>query len=238
MLDAIEVRAMLYVSIAWSFLISINSKFVTKYGLSFGGSKIIRTFAPSNHKSGADAAGYQSGVFCATTHRNQNITTPCRVSGQRPGDSALMILTARSVVFICQIHKSNGSVFNHFSPRSAGRHHLLLVADEERDVHVPLCYGCGRAVHPWGSYHRQRSCSSGACVRRHSCSLGCGRWPVSRRRRRRERVLAMPAAEREELLRWVDELSAWIVAVAPLGSERQAWTHLSTLSIIRGHLTT
>lgn len=237
MLDAIEVRAMLYVSIAWSFLISINSKFATKYGLSFGGSKIIRTFAPSNLKCGQDAAAPQARLFlCQRTSRNNNHTTPCQEPGNRPGALAFESLTARSVVFICQI--SNGSVFNHFSPRSAGRHHLLLVADEERDVHVPLWYGCGRAVHPRGSYHRQRSCSSGACVRRHSCSLGCGRWPVSRRRCRRERVLAMPAAEREELLRWVDELSAWIVAVAPLGSERQAWTHLSTLSIIRGHLTT
>lgn len=235
--DAIEVRAMLYVSIAWSFLISIISKFVTKYGLSFGGSKIIRTFAPSKSTYGQDAVESQARLFlCQRTSRSNNHTTPCLGCSNAPGSLVCRALTARSVVFIClDLH---GSVFNHFSPRSAGRHHLLLVADEERDVHVPLCYGCGRAVHPRGSYHRQRSCSSGACVRRHSCSLGCGRWPVSRRRRRRERVLAMPAAEREELLRWVDELSAWIVAVAPLGSERQAWTHLSTLSIIRGHLTT
>lgn len=229
---------MLYVSIAWSFLISINSKFATKFGLSFGGSKNIRTFASSKLSNGGqDAAAPQARLFlCLRTSRV--ITIPRRVRSRETVLEVLPLetLTARSVVLLCQ--NINGSVFNHFSPRSAGRHHLLLVADEERDVHVPLWYGCGRAVHPWGSYHRQRSCSSGACVRRHSCSLGCGRWPVSRRRRRRERVLAMPAAEREELLRWVDELSAWIVAVAPLGSERQAWTHLSTLSIIRGHLTT
>ena len=238
MLDAIEVRAMLYVSIAWSFLISIISKFVTKYGLSFGGSKIIRNFAPSKHYLRPRCRRATStAIFVPTNIESNNHTTPSREPGNRPEGTADRTLTARSVVFICQ-NLSYGSVFNHFSPRSAGRHHLLLVADEERDVHVPLWYGCGRAVHPRGSYHRQRSCSSGACVRRHSCSLGCGRWPVSRRRCRRERVLAMPAAEREELLRWVDELSAWIVAVAPLGSERQAWTHLSTLSIIRGHLTT
>ena len=236
MLDAIEVRAMLYVSIVWSFLISINSKFVTKYGLSFVGSKIIRNFAPSNPICGQEAAEPRSRLFLCHETLNNNHTTPCQEPGNRPGALAYRSLTARSVVLLCQ--NLYGSVFNHFSPRSAGRHHLLLVADEERDVHVPLCYGCGRAVHPWGSYHRQRSGSSGACVRGHSCSLGCGRWPVSRRRCRRERVLAMPAAEREELLRWVDELSAWIVAVAPLGSERQAWTHLSTLSIIRGYLTT
>lgn len=80
--------------------------FRKKTGKSFGVSKIMRIFAASNHNSGMKTAGITSSLFCVHTYRINGITTPSRESGQRPGDSAIVILTARSVVSLCQNHNS------------------------------------------------------------------------------------------------------------------------------------
>ena len=80
--------------------------FRKKTGKSFGGSKIMLIFAASNHNSGMKTAGITSSLFCVHTYRINGITTPSRESGQRPGDSAIVILTARSVVSLCQNHNS------------------------------------------------------------------------------------------------------------------------------------
>lgn len=69
---------------------------------SFGASKRFRIFAASNHQCGMRTAGITSSLFYAHTYRINGITTPCPEPGNRPGVSALMSLTARSVVSLCQ----------------------------------------------------------------------------------------------------------------------------------------
>ena len=76
--------------------------FRKKIGNSFGGCKIMTIFAASNHQCGLRTAGITSSLFYAHTYRNNGITTPCPEPGNRPGVSALMSLTARSVVSLCQ----------------------------------------------------------------------------------------------------------------------------------------
>ena len=73
---------------------------------SFDGSRIIPIFAPSNLKSGMKTAGITSSLFCVHTYGINGITTPSRVSGQRPGVSTVMNLTARSVVSLLSNLKS------------------------------------------------------------------------------------------------------------------------------------
>lgn len=59
-------------------------------------------FAASNPKCSTNAAvPLRPAFFVANFFRNNSTTTPCRVSGNRPGDFAFRILTARSVVFLC-----------------------------------------------------------------------------------------------------------------------------------------
>ena len=72
---------------------------------SFGVSKIMLIFAASNHKCGAETAGITSSLFCTPTYRINGITTPSPEPGNRPGVSALMNLTARSVVSLLSKHK-------------------------------------------------------------------------------------------------------------------------------------
>ena len=60
------------------------------------------TFASSKQSSGTETAGTASCLFCIPTYRINGIATPCRVSGNRLGVSAILSLTARSVVFLCQ----------------------------------------------------------------------------------------------------------------------------------------
>ena len=74
-------------------------------GKKLGGCKIMTIFATSNQKCGMRTAGVISSLFCATILNNKGITTPCPEPGNRPGVSALLNLTARSVVFICQNQK-------------------------------------------------------------------------------------------------------------------------------------
>ena len=69
---------------------------------SFGVSKNMLIFAASNHQCGLRTAGITSSLFYAHTYRINGITTPCPEPGNRPGVSALMSLTARSVVSLCQ----------------------------------------------------------------------------------------------------------------------------------------
>ena len=57
-------------------------------------------FAASNYPCGQNAAGTLPAIFVPPFYRNQRITTPCRESGNRPGASARISLTARSVVTI------------------------------------------------------------------------------------------------------------------------------------------
>ena len=57
-------------------------------------------FAASNYPCGQNAAGIHPAIFVPLSYRNQRITTPCRESGNRPGASARISLTARSVVTI------------------------------------------------------------------------------------------------------------------------------------------
>lgn len=85
-------------------------------GKSFGGSEIFRIFAPSNHYSGTKTAGATSSLFCAPTYWNRNTATPSPEPGNRPGVSAIMNLTARSVAFLCQIHYSYVNIDNRPHP--------------------------------------------------------------------------------------------------------------------------
>ena len=80
-----------------------NRIFRKKTSESFGGSERFRLFAPSNQNCGAEAAGVISSLFCAPTSYNNHLTTPCPEPGNRPGVSAILDLTARSVVSLCQI---------------------------------------------------------------------------------------------------------------------------------------
>ena len=51
--------------------------------------------------------------------------------------------------------------------------------------------------------------------------------------RRRRRDSAARLEEREQLVQDIDAMSTWIVDVTPTGSEMEAWSHLSTLSMLR-----
>lgn len=75
-----------------------------KNAKSFARCNIIAIFAASNLRSGSRCRRNNIRLFlCQLTSRENNITTPCRESGNRPGASASKSLTARSVVFLCQI---------------------------------------------------------------------------------------------------------------------------------------
>ena len=82
-----------------------NRIFRKKTSESFGGSERFRIFATSNHRGGAEAAGVISSLFCVPTSYNNHLTTPSPEPGNRPGVSAFMDLTARSVVSFCQNNK-------------------------------------------------------------------------------------------------------------------------------------
>ena len=70
-------------------------------------------FAASNLHSGPNAAVLlRPAFFVATPYRNISTTTPCRVSGNAPGASAIKSQTARSVVFLClKIHSMTTRTF-------------------------------------------------------------------------------------------------------------------------------
>ena len=80
--------------------------FRKKTGKSFGGSKIMLIFAASKHYSGLRTAGVTSGLFHAHTFGINGITTPSPEPGNRPGVSAIMCPTARSVVSLLSKHYS------------------------------------------------------------------------------------------------------------------------------------
>ena len=88
----------------WLFQELAVREFRKKMGKTFGASKRFRIFAASNHTSGLRTAGITSSLFYAHTYRINGITTPCPEPGNRPGVSASMNLTARSVVFILSNH--------------------------------------------------------------------------------------------------------------------------------------
>ena len=130
--------------------------FRKKTGKSFGGSKILLIFAASNHNSGMKTAGITSSLFCVHTYRINGITTPSRESGQRPGVSARMDLTARSVVYLL-------SNYTCYETEDLFVRNWMLAADGR---HVP------------GAHHRPRvgvhGCETGTESRVIAYSKGCG----------------------------------------------------------------
>ena len=87
-------------------IIHIMSKLRRNIPESIAVSKIMLIFAASKHYSGLRTAGVTSGLFYAHTFGINGITTPSPEPGNRPGVSAIMCPTARSVVSLLSKHYS------------------------------------------------------------------------------------------------------------------------------------
>lgn len=73
-----------------------------KTAKSFGITQKSTIFAASNQYCGMRTAGRTSCLFCATTYKNKRVATPSQDDGNVPGVLAILDLTARSVVSLCQ----------------------------------------------------------------------------------------------------------------------------------------
>ena len=119
----------------------------------FGVSQKHVIFATSNQNSGHDAAGYPPAVFVPTLYWNHRITMPCRVSGNRPGVSAILNLTARSMVTFfmsnqnsMQIRKENVPAFTLLTWREIFCHFLRKWQEWKSSENVWFTAWCGERV--------------------------------------------------------------------------------------------
>ena len=105
-------------------------------------------FAASNPISGRNAAVLmRPAFFVPPSFRNFSIATPCRESGNRPGDFANRILTARSVVFLCQktlsMKQTSISLGSALSAWWHGESQSFTALCGERVTHGEVLLTCG-----------------------------------------------------------------------------------------------